>query len=233
MSWLSPREPSWLSIDDLDRAIRVRRTQRNMLALREIVPIIVIDDQPFEPGNNLRSNHYNISQLQDLQNVTEVDLHPIVLCDLQGVGAKLHTDLQGAHLIREIKKHFPEKVIIAYTAISKNTNMSKIAQANADLFLKKDAPLEDWIDALDGAIQNVTDPVYMWKKFRKRLLDTGMTPYQLTKLENAFVSGAQSGNTKDVQTSVMTIIDRLGIHHDLRAIIQGFVASLIFKWLVG
>jgi CheY-like chemotaxis protein len=204
-----------------------------MLALREIVPIIVIDDQPFEPGNNLRSNHYNISQLQDLQNVTEVDLHPIVLCDLQGVGAKLHTDLQGAHLIREIKKHFPEKVIIAYTAISKNTNMSKIAQANADLFLKKDAPLEDWIDALDGAIQNVTDPVYMWKKFRKRLLDTGMTPYQLTKLENAFVSGAQSGNTKDVQTSVMTIIDRLGIHHDLRAIIQGFVASLIFKWLVG
>ena len=232
-NWLAAKEPQWRSINDLEATIRVKRAQQDRLVLRQAVPIAVIDDQPFEPATNLRNNHYNVVQLFDIKNISELRLHPIILCDLQGVGSSLNAELQGAHLIREIKKHYPEKSVIAYTGIGKNAIMSRIAQQNADKFLKKDSSLEDWIDTLDEVVSNVTDPVYMWKKFRKRMLDAGITPFQLTKLEDAFVGGMESSVEHGVRDRVETTIVQLGIHKDLRAIIQSFIASLIFKALIG
>src|SRR5947209_2369225 len=102
MSWLgrqAPPEPHLLSINDLEDDIRVRRAQINRLDIRGSVPIAAIDDQPFEPATNLRHNHYNIVHLNDIQNIDEIKAYPIILCDLQGVGANLDPKLQGAHLI--------------------------------------------------------------------------------------------------------------------------------------
>jgi hypothetical protein len=228
-SWRRKRDTVWESINELDDRIRVNRARRDGLTLRANVPIVVVDDQPFDPANNLRHNHYLINHLSDIQNIDEVKTFPIVLCDLQGVGSKLHAELQGAHLIREIKQHFPEKIVIAYTGIGRNNLMSRAAQQSADTFLKKDADLDEWIDALDGAIRNVTDPVYMWKRFRKRLLDAGMTPFELTRLEDSFVRGATTGRKDDTQQRVLSVVEKLGLQNDLRAVVQGFVSSLIFQ----
>jgi DNA-binding NarL/FixJ family response regulator len=220
------------SINDIEARVRVALAQRGKLALRSSVPIMVIDDQPFEPAVNLSNNHYVINYREDLTRIEDAKSYPIVLCDLQGVGAQLHSELQGAHLIRELKTHYPEKVVIAYSGIARNAGMARAAQDHADKFLRKDADIDSWIEALDAAILQVSDPVYMWKEFRKRVLDSGMTPFQLAELEDAFVNNLFEGDAK-VQTSIGDRVSRLGLQGDLRSIVTGFVSSLIFKALVG
>jgi DNA-binding NarL/FixJ family response regulator len=220
------------SVNDIEPQIRVKLQQKTKIALREAVPIVVIDDQPFEAANNLRNNHYQINHLTDLNNIQDIKSYPIVLCDLQGVGSALHGDMQGAHLIREIKKNYPEKIVIAYTGIAKTTAMSKLAQLHADAFLKKDDDIDTWFEELDRSIERVSDPVLMWKSFRKRMLDTGMTPYQLMELEDAFVESIWDGSDS-IKKKFEIKFPSIKLQADLRAVVQGFVSSLIFKALIG
>lgn len=220
------------AVNDIENDIRASMAKRGKLALREAVPIVVIDDQPFEPAENLRNNHYRIEHRSDITRVEDVAGFPIVLCDLQGVGAGLHTELQGAHLIREIKTHYPEKIVIAYSGIAKTAVMAKTAQQYADEFLRKDEDMDSWIDALDTAVSRVSDPIYMWKNFRKRMLDDGMRPQQLAELEDAFVSSIWKG-PEELERSVGERVGSLGLTNDLRSIVTGFIASLIFKAVVG
>lgn len=227
-----PSKPSFRSVNDVESQVRVAIAQKGKLALRESVPILVIDDQPFEPEANLRNNHYQIHTRKDLTRVEEVEDFPIVLCDLQGVGSLLHVEMQGAHLIREIKTHYPEKVVIAYSGIAKNVGMARTAQQYADSFLRKDENIDSWIEHLDDAVEKVSDPVYMWKSFRKRVLDSGMTPIQLAELEDAFTNSLWDGRD-DVERSVQSRIGTIGLHNDLRAVVTGFVSSLIFRAIVG
>lgn len=226
------KEKEWRSVNDLESSVRLKKNQKGKLELRESVQIAVIDDQPFEPATNLRNNHYNITHINDLQNINEIKGYAIILCDLQGVGAQLHGSLQGAHLIKEIKTHYPEKIVIAYTGGARTSAMARTAQQFADKFLKKDDDLDEWIGSLDDAIDKVADPVYMWKEFRKRLLDFGVTPFQLTKLEDAFVSGYEAGGD-GANDNVQQAADGIGLTQDVRAVVQSFVASAIFKILVG
>jgi hypothetical protein len=227
-----PPTQSLRSVNDVESQVRVALAQKGKLSLRESVPILVIDDQPFEPAVNLRNNHYQIHTRLDLNRVEEARDFPIVLCDLQGVGSQLHVEMQGAHLIREIKTHYPEKIVIAYSGIAKNVGMARTAQQYADSFLRKDENIDSWIELLDESIAKVSDPIYMWKSFRKRILDSGMTPMELAQLEDAFVNSLWDGR-QDVERSVQTRIGSIGLQNDLRAVVTGCVSSLIFKALVG
>lgn len=222
----------WQSINDIEPLIRARKAQTSKLSLRESAPIVVIDDQAFEPAANLRNNHYNINHMSDVQNINQVMSYPIVLCDLQGVAGQLHASLQGAHVIKEIKEHYPQKIVIAYTGGARTSQMARAAQQYADTFLKKDASLDEWIEALDSAIEKVTDPIHMWKQFRKRLLDTGVTPVQLVQLEDAYVRGLNGGKDA-VEVNIASVSDRLGLAQDVRVVVQSFIASIIFKLFLG
>ncbi|WP_201860780.1 response regulator [Microvirga soli] len=226
------QDVGYRTINDIEASISVKRAQKGKLHLRKVVPIVVIDDQPFEPGNNLQNHGYQITHVRDVKTLAEIERYPVILCDLQGVGTQLSEENQGAHLIREIKTHYPDKVVIAYTGIAKNKTMTRVAQQSADYFLKKDADIDQWLTALDQAVDKVTDPVRVWKEFRKRMLDAGLTPLQLAKLESAYVAGLEVDGDK-ARENLVSAASGLSLTQDLRGVIQGFVASLIFKALVG
>jgi hypothetical protein len=105
--------------------------------------------------------------------------------DLIGIGARLSPTLHGAHVIEEIKKIYPEKIVIAYTGGAKQDLLSKAIPAS-DYYLPKDANVEQWCDQLDSSIKLLGNPVTVWKALRHRLLDAGVTPYQLAELEDLF-----------------------------------------------
>jgi DNA-binding NarL/FixJ family response regulator len=63
--------------------------------------------------------------------------------------------MQGAYLIEEIKRNYPEKAVIAFTGGATNSNISKRAAAAADDYLRKDASIEDWRELLDKHIKNL------------------------------------------------------------------------------
>jgi hypothetical protein len=86
----------------------------------------------------------------------------------------LNASQQGAHLIKEIKANYPEKYVIAYTG-SGNSPLFQEAFARSDLYLPKDARTDQWIETLDAAIEDLTNPMVVWKKYRLRLLEQGIS----------------------------------------------------------
>ena len=223
---------TFLSVNDIESAVQLKLSQIGKLRLRETVRIAVVDDQHFSAEINLRNNGYRIDTFRDLNSLQALTSYPIILCDLQGVGAELNPELQGAHLIRELKTHYPEKFVVAYTGVGKTSIMSRTAQDYADTFLKKDADLDAWLEVLDQAIGAVTNPIDLWKEFRKRALDSGMTPIQLAEMEDEFVNRFWGGN-EAVAEGLLARAMKIGLHKDLRAVVQSLVASLIFKAIIG
>lgn len=221
----------WRSISELEPLVQRARAKKNKLEIRATVKILVIDDQPFNAGQNLRNNGYNITHVSDVHSISQAVDYQIVLCDLQGVGTQVHANLQGAHLIKEIKGNYPQKIVFAFTGGATNSLMAKAAERYADKFLKKDADLDDWIEALDSSIDNIIDPVYMWKQFRKHLLDSGVTPFQLTQIEDFYVRSF--GGAGGDRNEIVSLAERIGVQPDVRAVIQGFISSLIFKLIIG
>jgi hypothetical protein len=129
---------------------------------------------------------------KDIQNLDVVRRYPVVLCDLDGVGKTLNPKQQGAFVVSEIKKNFPEKKVIAYTGGGRPELVGMIV-SYADGFVKKDAGVDEWVEKLDRAILDIVNPAYIWRGYRARLLDAGVSPYQLAELEDLFVLKAIKG----------------------------------------
>lgn len=185
--------PHPLSISDLQNDKKLAARLRAPTELRRSVKIAVIDDQPFAPEHNLRNNQFQIDTFTDIHQVEKISEYPIVLCDLQGVGLHLANDLQGAYLIEEIKRNYPEKSVIAFTGGSANSTITRRAEAAADDYLRKDSSIEDWRYILDKHIKNLSDPVFVWQQLRIRLISADISPLELLKLEHAYVSSIKSG----------------------------------------
>ncbi len=228
--------PQPKSIIDLQHDKQVTGHLRSPAELRRSIRIAVVDDQPFAPEHNLKNNQFQIATYTDIHKVEQLEEFPIVLCDLQGVGLQLASDLQGAYLIEEIKRNYPEKAVIAFTGGSTNSNISKRAALAADDYLKKDASIEEWRDVLDKHIRNLSDPVYVWKQLRIRLIKADVTPLELLKLEHAYVSSIKSGldATKEaIRTASTTNNSDPLVKKEITSFLASKAFDLVFEALKG
>jgi hypothetical protein len=221
-----PRLRAYKSVDSLEQKLLYASFSKRLIDNRSQFQIAVIDDEPFTPLESLRRNNYNITYLQDISAIDTLRRFSIVLCDLIGVGGALNPTLQGAHIIVETKKSFPEKIIVAYTGGGRQELLQPSIQA-ADYFLPKDANVEKWTDVLDAAIQDLANPATVWRKFRHRLLDTGVTPFQLAELEDIFVSKISRGEEFSL-SALNEETTRLRIPSPARAILEHVVLHIGF-----
>jgi DNA-binding NarL/FixJ family response regulator len=219
--------PKPLSINDLQRDKEIAANMRSPSDLRRLIPIAVIDDQPFAPEHNLKNNQFQINTFTDIHKIDQIQSFPIVLCDLQGVGLQLASDMQGAYLIEEIKRNYPEKAVIAFTGGATNSTISKRAAAAADDYLRKDASIEDWRELLDKHIKNLSDPVFVWKQLRLRLIQAEITPLELLKFEHAYVSSIKSGS-HITKNAIQRASDSSSAHQTVKREIATFITSKAF-----
>jgi DNA-binding NarL/FixJ family response regulator len=183
------------SIDDLNASETLKNWNQVKSRSKENVSILVVDDEDFSPLEPLKKNGFNIISLKDIDNISQIEPFSVVLYDLQGIGLSLNMEMQGAHLIRETKKRYPEKYVIAYTGGASDQRVHR-AITEADLYVPKDKSISDWVDLLSNAVDEVTNPVIVWKKFRYKLLEKGLLPFQITILEDAFVRYYECGPYK-------------------------------------
>jgi hypothetical protein len=182
MYWLlgSPR-----SVTDL------KSHQRQFTASdRQKVQIAVIDDEELPYLDTIKRHDFNIRTFRDIEDVQAVHNYPVVLCDIRGVGKHFQSQYEGAHLLSEIRKRYPTKVLLAYTAHQTDPSYNRYFQL-ADRVLKKDIDSDEWIDRLDESIQLATDPLFQWKRFRSYLLDKDIPLIKIVALEDAYVSSIE------------------------------------------
>jgi DNA-binding NarL/FixJ family response regulator len=162
-------------------------------ALRKKVSIVAIDDQNFTPEKNLINSGFSIEVRADIQRIPEVEPFAIVLCDVNGVGTNLSTETQGAYVIEEVKKAYPHKIVVAFSAGSKASKIVNSAKMHADADIRKDASIEEWRDLLDGIIRECSNPITVWRKERIRLLSEGIELQELLGIEQALIKSLGKG----------------------------------------
>jgi CheY-like chemotaxis protein len=200
-------------------------------ARRAAVRIAVIDDEAFAPQNNLQNYGYKITPVGDLKSVNEVEAYDMILCDIVGVGRNFDSVAQGASLIAEIKKNYPEKVVVAYTGGALTERSSRMAADRADAMIKKDADIEEWINQLDKLSADAVDPHVIWNKIRSRFVELDVDSKQILLLEDAYVGSIKARDPE--LTALKKIASTGGLGADVRAIVQGLISSAIFKVIVG
>ena len=127
---------------------------------RRATEIAVLDDEPFVRTEQLRTHGFLVTELGgDLKSVSQIDRYPIVVCDVRGVGKSFGSAAEGAHVVSEIRKAYPDKYLIAYTGMTYDVIVTeKLQAASVDKIMQKDAAVDAWVQLLDTAIKEVTDP---------------------------------------------------------------------------
>ena len=214
------------SIDEVDKDLQLLFPKKSLQDIRRSVRIVVIDDKSFSPLQNLQQHQFSITHLRDLSTIDTVRDYHVALIDLQGVGRDLNPTQQGAHLIREIKANFPEKYVIAYTGGAAPDLLVPSIEV-ADKFTQKDTSIEDWCELLDEGTQAVIHPAVVWRKNRARLLDKGVTPFQLACLEDSLVCSLLT-DPATISQSLDIKAAELNLSPDIRTIVASMIANALF-----
>ena len=215
------------SVTDLDEFVRTRLAQKAIITLRPKLQIAVIDDQDFSPLHNLQNHQFNITPYKDVPSFDILQGYQIIMVNLQGVGRGLDPTLQGAHVIREIRKNYPDKFIIAYTGGAAQELLAPSIEL-ADRFTQKDTSIENWIELLDDIIYDLANPAYVWKRLRPRLLEIGMTPINLAILEDRYVRCFE-GDVSNYEINIEKLEEENDISPEVREIIQSLTGSGIIE----
>lgn len=196
---------------------------------RKDVKIVVIDNDPFPYMDMLRTHNFNIEQLPNLETLTSLSSYDIVLCDVQGVGLNFSETYQGAYLVKEIRKKYPFKFIISYTAYDNDARYTALLK-NADYSIKKDEDTEVWVEKLDTAIAAVYDVEEQWYKIRDYLLSQKVSMFQVALLEDDFVRRIQKKKSFD---NFPRTNGHLQIDREVKDILLSFIGSAAVKLLLG
>lgn len=110
--------------------------------LKDSVRVLFVDDDTrFKVAKILQNSGWThtklIKDVQTLNDTELVDAH-IVFVDVQGVGKALGFSEEGLGLAAAIKRHFPNKKVVIYSAETKGDRFHS-ALREADSFLAKNA----------------------------------------------------------------------------------------------
>lgn len=203
--------------------LRLKGVERNE------VKIAIIDDEPFAYLEELKFHGFNISHFPDIDTIDSLLAYEIILCDIKGVGKKFKSKYEGAHVMKEINKKYPFKTIIAYTGYTYDPNFNTYLKI-ADYVFKKDLDQDEWIEQLDSAIKLATDPIKRWIKIRDYLLEQEVSLFNLAMLEDEYVSLLM--DKKDLSNFPSSKTTK-NMPQDLRAVLQSFTASILFKLIIS
>lgn len=168
----------------------LRVSLQDMTHLKRSNQIAVIDDEPFARSDALRAHKFNVVELGDIRSVDQVAEYPIVVCDIRGVGRALHSDLEGAHLVAEIRKSYPDKFLVSYSGAQFDITYNE-ALRSVDASLPKDASTDQWVNTLELGLVKVGNPRERWLRLRKTLLDRGVDIHEVFELEQKFIRAVE------------------------------------------
>lgn len=170
-------------------------TLPDISVLKRWIDIAVLDDEPFIRTQALRTHGFRLTELGgDIKSVDQVASYPVVICDIRGVGRAFDSPHEGAHVISEIRKSYPDKFLIAYTGYTHDAFFSA-KLASADASATKDAPIDYWTQVLELGLKNVGDPKQRWIRLRSTLLERGVELFDVLELEQAFVKSIKHRNS--------------------------------------
>ena len=173
----------------------------NIVNSRPLIPIAIIDDQKFPYSDMLRQVKFNIIEVGDITDIKHIKEYGVIICDIQGVGKAFGSKYEGGYVIKEIRKHFPDKYIIAFSGSRFDPTFKRFLD-ECDITIKKDADTDDWTKALDTSIEELSHPIKRWIRARNIFLNNNMELIDVFKLEQAYIKAIARKETKPLENII-------------------------------
>ncbi len=155
--------------------------------------ILVVDDEHPELINDLKSSHFSIDYVPDI-NTSNIDLiesplYDLIILDFGNVGKSFGQD-EGLSLLRHIKRLNPSIFVLAYTSKSLGTEHADFYRL-ANGVLAKDAGIADSTAKIEDGLRIALSPENLWDGL---VQIAGLTPGSKEDLEwqNLFVKGLRN-----------------------------------------
>lgn len=187
------------------------------------VEIAVLDDNPFAPKDALIHHKFRVIELgPDIRSLDQVSTYPIIICDVAGVGRAFGSKLEGAHLVSEIRKAYPDKFLIGYTGQTHSVATTNALTA-ADKRMAKDESIEAWIKNLESGLTEVINPRNRWIRMRRALLERGVELFDVLRLEQAFIKSVRQGKPDVLVSEARS----LGVADEVKDLVIKFSATAL------
>lgn len=181
----------FIQIGTPERLSSIGQEKIDLKEAKAKIEIAVLDDKAFAPKESLVNHNFRIRELgPDIRSTDMIAPYPIIICDVRGVGKAFGSPLEGAHLVSEIRKDYPDKYIISYTGETYSLPITN-ALAAADKRLAKDDSLDVWIKTLETGLNEVSNPRNRWIRLRSALLSRGVELHSVFNLEQALIKAVR------------------------------------------
>ena len=166
------------------------------------VRIAIIDnEQVGTMANNLRAAGYgDVTSMTKISAVEEIEKYDLILIDIKGIGGKCIQGsksevLEGLAVAEEIKRQYPDKKVIVFSAMLQEYEYNYILHGIVDAFFVKDEAISERNKKIDECIRQRIDPFYLWNRHRQVLLEQGVSIFDVAKLEDKIVNAIKKKRT--------------------------------------
>ena len=190
---------------------------------KRALQVAIIDDNEVPYIETLRNNGFNITHHLDIDNFEMMKTYSIIICDIKGVGKKFGSDKEGAHIIREIRRLYPDKYLIAMSSDVYNIRWVKLLD-DADDKIIRDADVDQVIDALSIAVGIMRCNKERWLRVRDYLIKSHkMDLFEVWKIEQKFIKSVVSKDRSIFEKS------KVVTHRDdiIKGLLVNFISGLI------
>lgn len=180
------------TLHDLETSYKV--SEEAFQAEKRKVRIAIIDDECVDnAADNLRSAGYrDVTPITNISRLNDVEAFDLILIDIKGIGARFlqgtrSAALEGLAMAKEIKRQYPLKKVIVFSAMLNEYEDNFILHDVVDAYFMKDGDISERNRQIDQCIKERIDPVFLWKRNRNLLLEKGVSIHAVAKLESKIV----------------------------------------------
>lgn len=156
---------------------------------RDDVKICVIDNDGF-PESIRNLGYSRIILRSDYNGNENFNEYDVILCDIKDIGIEIDPNIQGIAVALDIKKLYPNKIVIQYSGINPYEFDIDFLLHNTeqlDGYIKKDQSTKAIVDQLDEICSVFWNPIKAWKFAEKNMRRNGVSNKIIAYFEDAYV----------------------------------------------
>lgn len=209
-----------LTIDYLEN----NRTTIDNVSLkdRKNIKILFIDDEGFDIEPLKKIGFLDVNKVYEYTKIEDYEKYDIIFCDINGIGKEINEKYQGAALAIIIKRTYPDKIVIIFSAKQQYLDMHEYSKY-VDEIKAKNIQISDLAALLDKYIKKLSDPVEYWKEARRKLLSQGVSTKTVSELEHYYVKSFK--DKKGYINDIKKISNNISVSDGI-AIINGIVEAI-------
>lgn len=206
-------------LEDLNAIEYSNQNTRNE---RRDIKIAIIDDEDIPFLESLKNSGFNVQHYRDIDNFDMLSDYQIIISDIDGVGVKFSSEYQGAYILKEIKKLYPDKFLIAMSSKIYNISFSEILE-NADIKINRDVKVDLVSEKIDIAINAVSSIKKRWLRVRKQLIENyNIDLYDVWMIEQEVIESIISNKNKINENKIQKLFGSV-----ILGIVVNFISGVI------